>query len=103
MGDARLFFENSTVCLVVDAKMVHRSGWSPRSGWLVRVVGLGFTGEPCPTPSERFPVSRIDRSSLASGWGSFRVSVDCCFRVVVANETFTESLILAQDERWRRA
>ncbi|MGY4642168.1 hypothetical protein ACVW07_000001, partial [Cellulomonas sp. URHB0016] len=30
-SDARLFLENSTVCQVVDAKMVHRSD----------VVGLG--------------------------------------------------------------
>ena len=40
---------------------------------------------------------------LASEWGVVRVSVDRCFRVVVAMETSTESLILAQDERWRRA
>jgi hypothetical protein len=39
--DERLFFENSTVCQVVDAKMVHRVRLSGRFGWVVGVVSLG--------------------------------------------------------------
>ena len=38
---ARLFFENSTVCQVVDAEMVHRLWVLPRLGWGSWVVGLG--------------------------------------------------------------
>ena len=39
-----------------------------------------------------------------AGWGLFRVSVAPAALVAEgAMLTFTESLILAQDERWRRA
>jgi len=41
LRDARLFLENSTVCQVVDAKMVHRRVVLSRSGWGCVVVGLG--------------------------------------------------------------
>lgn len=76
--DERLLLENSTVCQVVDAKMVHRRGCS--AVWSGGSVGESWlTGDRLPPPwkcgshEAEFNWSRSDS-------GLFRVSVALPFR-----------------------
>ena len=49
-----------------------------------------------------FRIGVTDMSAMTSSFGQFKLAVSALFRLL-QQYFFTESLILAQDERWRRA
>ena len=71
------------------------------SGWLVGGFLLADMGNLSVSGGLSGLVSST--GLLPLGGGSFRVSVSLLLRWWGCLLTFTESLILAQDERWRRA
>ena len=110
----RSFFENSTVCLKIDAKYPVLMGQALRGfrvlWWLFRtvfplVVRLWLLGSYRGlTVSVLQP--EINMASLMpySGcWWGFSCSSLYPTPFGVVDQASTESLILAQDERWRRA
>ena len=93
-------FENSTVCLLVNANFLSLwHGWPGcPSGWLGWLC-LGFLW----LISEDDVIFRVDASFVNPVGVRFVWIVHCRVCPGGGRCSFTESLILAQDERWRRA
>ena len=78
-----LFFENSTVCRMLVPCLF----WPRVPGWMLCLVGYGVS-------LSGFWCFASDQSGAPCFW---------CVGVLFSVGHSTESLILAQDERWRRA
>jgi hypothetical protein len=112
----RPLFENSTVCLKIDAKNPVLMGQASWGFGLVVVVSDGFSFG-CEIVAFLLLTGSVLGGSMfysqRSIWlggclipGAYRVSFEiACIQwpFGVVDKTSTESLILAQDERWRRA
>jgi hypothetical protein len=111
----RPLFENSTVCLKIDAKNPVLMGQASWGFGRVVVVSDGFSFG-CEIVAFVLLFGGVWESMFYSwrsiwlswclipgaGWVSFEIAcIQWPFGVV--DKTSTESLILAQDERWRRA
>ena len=76
-------------------------GFVVRVGWLVDRWLLMDACHPVVGVCSRSV--QLDLAAVFGRGVRFVCRFPCCLRVVGGCETFTESLILAQDERWRRA
>jgi hypothetical protein len=91
VGDVRPILENSTACTIVNANLSPSNRFS---GW------LGFLWIELNVSGHSF--GQIELVRVGPIPGSSRTP-DVSLASVGGVQTFTESLILAQDERWRRA
>ena len=91
------------MCLLVNANFLSSWAWLaglPRPGWLVGCV-WGFLW--LISENDRQIVFRLASFVNLSGFASYGLFAAVPLWCGGGRESFTESLILAQDERWRRA